>query len=811
LVARATCVAAIAIAVALSANATSLSDAFTLTVYEQSGSIDAYVFQSSDSRLYETIAGDPGPVNWSYNGYDFGTSGCEYYDLYFSDAAGNLLSLSPGDPLPSPAYLTIVCMDLNCNNGLPDAAPTWIGAGNNLDAVKLAFADTVRWANAVTHVAYGTCEEPFSAKTSNFADATLGPQDGIITKMGCGRSAITLRFETAAPAPPDTTLQHDPMYANAHPFFAWWELEAAWYTSFDGFMNVTQPTWYNGIISDRAFDESENPMIICRVYRGSSTNYIFGFTSMPPESSDFHYRNIDLGIYLHSSGTLRPSWDVDNSAYWSETIPVGIYDVKVALDRTAGTVSFWVQHVDSYASPLSDFSSPLWTAVETRPIAGSYNIQINPYSSYGRVYDVWCSYGAAPPPPPSPAPTITSIRDVPNDQGRAVRIKWSAAPCDSFGSAKQITAYAIWRRIDAGLLAAPSAQGVALMYPPGEWDYVTSVPACCEKTYATVVATLADSTITAGMHYSVFFVRALTATSGEYFDSPVDSGYSVDNVAPAEPEGMRGVQVANGLKIVWEPCPNPDFAHYVLRKAVSPSDPAPAMLATPTEALYVDETWTPENNAHYYMVSAVDRSGNEGACALLSPQENVGTRLRSFSVRTSGAAIELAWQLSECDEGAVLVVLREEIPGGEYAELPASGLVRDDLDFVYRDGECVPGGVYRYRVAYSDGSATHVLFETKQIAAPARALALYQNQPNPFNPSTMIRYYLPERMRVRLEVYDVAGRLVARLVDGEQGQGEKTVRWNGLGAHGASVSSGVFYCRLQAGKDVVSRTMVLLR
>ena len=70
---------------------------------------------------------------------------------------------------------------------------------------------------------------------------------------------------------------------------------------------------------------------------------------------------------------------------------------------------------------------------------------------------------------------------------------------------------------------------------------------------------------------------------------------------------------------------------------------------------------------------------------------------------------------------------------------------------------------------------------------------LFQNYPNPFNPVTAISYRLPVVSRVRLVVYDVLGREVARLVDGRQMPGEHTVSWDGGGS-----ASGVFFCRLLA-------------
>jgi hypothetical protein len=815
-ISRAALAAILLVAAASISQAAGLADAFTLTVYEQSGSINAYAFQSSDPLLYAKRSGYPGPSEWGGSGYDFGTAGAEFYDLFFSDSLGNVLALSPGDPLPMPAYLTLVCMDLNGNDGSITPAPTWVGAGNNIDAVKISYGGVDYWANAVLQATYGLCDEPFSAKTSNFADAALGPQDAVITKMGCGPSALTLRLGNPVPAPPDTTLEHDPMLANTNSFFGWHEKEAAWYPDFDGYMNVTNPSWYNGIISGRSFADSQNVVMIARIYRGSFTNYIFGFTSVPADSSDFHYGNIDLGIYVHSTGTIRPAWDVDNSGYWSTTIPQGYYDIRIELNRDANTVSYAIAGVGGYGDPLSDFASPLWSAEESRPIAGDYYIQINPYSLYGAVFDVWCS-SVSVPVPPDLNPKIAFIGDVGNDQGGKVRIKWQASLFDTLGSSKPITAYAIWRRIDPMLLATqgPAASsgpvGAMLVYPPGEWDYVMSVPACCEKTYSTLVPTLADSTIVGGMHYSAFFVRALTATPGDYLDSPVDSGYSVDNLAPAQPTGMHGVQVAGGLRITWAPSSDPDFSHFVLSRGASGNDPAPVLLATLAGTSYLDEAWTPQSNTSYYMLSAVDRSGNTGVCSGLAPDENVATLLESFTLNVAGSRVELAWRLSACDENMEFAVLRAGDPGGTFEELPAAGLTRDGLGFVYRDAGCAPGTSYRYRVECTNGAKTTTLFETERIMTPAMPLALHQNSPNPFNPSTTIRYYLPERMRVRLDVYDVSGRLVARLADGEQERGDRVVQWDGRGIRGGRVSSGVYYYRLQAGKEIISRTMVMLR
>lgn len=94
--------------------------------------------------------------------------------------------------------------------------------------------------------------------------------------------------------------------------------------------------------------------------------------------------------------------------------------------------------------------------------------------------------------------------------------------------------------------------------------------------------------------------------------------------------------------------------------------------------------------------------------------------------------------------------------------------------------------------------------------APRLAFRLHQNTPNPFRPSTTIRFELPQRAPVSLRIYDVAGRLVRNLVTGgtlEAGRHEAA--WNGQGESGQRVSAGLYFYRLQAGTFSETRRMVL--
>jgi hypothetical protein len=85
-------------------------------------------------------------------------------------------------------------------------------------------------------------------------------------------------------------------------------------------------------------------------------------------------------------------------------------------------------------------------------------------------------------------------------------------------------------------------------------------------------------------------------------------------------------------------------------------------------------------------------------------------------------------------------------------------------------------------------------------------VTLKQNFPNPFNPSTLIRFGLPAKAAVSLVVYNALGQAVATLVDGEQETGYHEVRFDG-----SNLASGVYFCRLKAGQSVRTSKLLLLR
>ena len=83
--------------------------------------------------------------------------------------------------------------------------------------------------------------------------------------------------------------------------------------------------------------------------------------------------------------------------------------------------------------------------------------------------------------------------------------------------------------------------------------------------------------------------------------------------------------------------------------------------------------------------------------------------------------------------------------------------------------------------------------------------------PNPFNPETTVRYTLPEKGRVTIDVFDVRGTHIATLVDAVTPAGAYTIKWNGHDDRGNAVGSGVFFARLTSPVGIRSYKMTLLK
>jgi hypothetical protein len=229
---------------------------------------------------------------------------------------------------------------------------------------------------------------------------------------------------------------------------------------------------------------------------------------------------------------------------------------------------------------------------------------------------------------PPANPMIRFIHDIPGDQGRSVRIRWRAdlrersySPSDP---APRITSYTIYRRVEPGqsapLARTPGEQLLGL--PPGDWDVLTTIPATLDTAYQTVVPTLCDSTST-GNCLSTFLVRSITDQPGTYHNSLLDTGYSVDNLAPGVPTGFVAQSISGGTQLTWQASTAPDFQYFRVYRGTDPDFvPGAGTLVHATETT----SWTDIQLGPFtYKLTALDFNGNESAPATVSITVGVTT------------------------------------------------------------------------------------------------------------------------------------------------------------------------------------------
>jgi len=129
----------------------------------------------------------------------------------------------------------------------------------------------------------------------------------------------------------------------------------------------------------------------------------------------------------------------------------------------------------------------------------------------------------------------------------------------------------------------------------------------------------------------------------------------------------------------------------------------------------------------------------------------------------------------------------------------------------YIDRTAAPGTSYEYQLLVRERDGDVILSQRAGATVPGAALAFHPATPNPFTTDATLSFSLAERGPVELAVYDVSGRRVATVFSGERNAGEHAFHWNGIGDDGNRASAGIYFCRLRAGKETLTRKISLVR
>ena len=193
-------------------------------------------------------------------------------------------------------------------------------------------------------------------------------------------------------------------------------------------------------------------------------------------------------------------------------------------------------------------------------------------------------------------PVISSIVDVPNDQGQKNFISWTPSIFDPVGSLNQ---YGIWSKDQHD-----------------NWFSLGSVPALqTTNEYTFLAPTLRDSIASDSSFWSSF--RITSHTFRTHFTSEIDSGYSVDNLAPAAPTNPKDTIQDTTIIVNWDASAENDFNFYTIYRDVIPDFEPFQPFAFTTDPEFVD-TEIELGVTYYYRITATDFSGNESRPSVIT-------------------------------------------------------------------------------------------------------------------------------------------------------------------------------------------------
>lgn len=330
-------------------------------------------------------------------------------------------------------------------------------------------------------------------------------------------------------------------------------------------------------------------------------------------------------------------------------------------------------------------------------------------------------------------PDIEVLRDVPNDQGGWVSIRWLASlldrspvgPVDAYWIWREVPVEAAFREMESGarLLAAgdrPSEaagrqirttrEGARFIY----WEYVGAQVAHGFPAYSFTAPTAFDS-LPGSNPETRFMVEAEDLSTGDYWQSVPKSGYSVDNLAPPAPGPIAYRINGSGMTLSWLPSAAPDLAGYRVHFGATPDFETSegTLVGSATDTAYAAVL----QGSGFYKVRGVDVHGNEGPASsalanVLSVEngQSPGLALAPPVPNPATGATRVRYTLAR--DGDVTLALHDV--SGRRCRVLASGPRRagqHDLVFTLEDegGERLRAGLYFLKLDVEGRSVTNRL------------------------------------------------------------------------------------------------------
>ena len=327
---------------------------------------------------------------------------------------------------------------------------------------------------------------------------------------------------------------------------------------------------------------------------GQNTNDFFGNTvSSAGDVNGDGYSDVIAGAYGNSSATGRAYVYLGGGSMNNSP------DITMKGEATSNNFGFSVSSAgdvngDGYSDLIS--GAPGYTEIFTADTARGKS-----YIYLGSAISV--------------KPILLSAKDVPDDQGGLLNLKFAKSSLDVPVSEAGGISYQIDRS------APPNGNGY-------QWVSIANISGTYESFYTAEIHTLSDSGASGNNTY-FFRVTAVSNSTGKFWRSNILSGYSLDNIAPPIVSPFTAAAAGSNVVLSWGNNSAPDLLNYVLFRSVSPViDPYTATpLSTVTATTYTDTA--PLSGVYYYFIVAQDINGNYSPAAI-SESPNMTLNLTMF-------------------------------------------------------------------------------------------------------------------------------------------------------------------------------------
>ncbi len=211
-------------------------------------------------------------------------------------------------------------------------------------------------------------------------------------------------------------------------------------------------------------------------------------------------------------------------------------------------------------------------------------------------------------------------------------------------------------------------------------------------------------------------------------------------------------------------------------------------------------------------------SGVNNGYPYLQTVSPLPVELSSFTASVNGSNVNLKWlTATEVNNYGFQVERKDgrwETGDGRWEKIgfvAGSGNSNSPKSYSFTD-QPSGGTNFSYRLKQIDNDGHYKYYDAITVSLSSSTKAkLMQNSPNPFNPSTAIKFFIPDNSDVTIKIYDMLGREVTTLINQQSTAGYHIVYWNGRDSYGRDAASGVYLYRLTAGNFTETRKMNLLK